>query len=395
MEIAVAGAGIAGLAAAAFLARDGHDVTIFDQFPEPRPVGSGMVVQPVGLAVLRDLGLDDALTALASPIARVYGRTDHGRVVLDMRYGDLRDDVCGLGVQRSLLFDLLLQWALAAGARLVPASTIIGADAGERPCLETTSGAKGPFDLILDCLGSSSTLCPQPSATLAYGALWALLDWPAGTSFHEDCLEQRYRHASRMVGVLPVGRQNADAPRKVTFFWSLKGADYSAWRTAPLDDWKVEVRGLWPETAPLLDQIRAHDDLIFAQYTHRTLRRPGRGALAHLGDSYHATSPQLGQGANMALLDAAALAAALRGQSDPTVATARYARLRRRHVALYQAASYLFTPAYQSDSRVLPWIRDWVAAPVIRIPPAPWILGKLVAGEIGAPLRGLGLRTGP
>ena len=33
MRIGIAGAGIAGLAAAAMLARDGHDVQIFDQFP--------------------------------------------------------------------------------------------------------------------------------------------------------------------------------------------------------------------------------------------------------------------------------------------------------------------------------------------------------------------------
>ena len=44
MKIAVAGAGIAGFAAATFLARAGHDVQIFDQFEAPRPVGSGLMI---------------------------------------------------------------------------------------------------------------------------------------------------------------------------------------------------------------------------------------------------------------------------------------------------------------------------------------------------------------
>ena len=47
-NIAIVGAGIGGLTAAALLARQGHTITVFDQFNVPRPVGSGLVIQPVG-----------------------------------------------------------------------------------------------------------------------------------------------------------------------------------------------------------------------------------------------------------------------------------------------------------------------------------------------------------
>ena len=55
LNIAIAGAGVAGLAAAILLRRQGHCVTIFEQFEKPAPVGSGLVIQPVGLAVLDEL----------------------------------------------------------------------------------------------------------------------------------------------------------------------------------------------------------------------------------------------------------------------------------------------------------------------------------------------------
>ncbi|BBD38668.1 truncated glutamate synthase [Aminobacter sp. Y103A] len=57
LHIAIAGAGPAGLAAALYLKRDGHRVTVYDRFVEPKPLGSGLILQPTGLSVLADLGL--------------------------------------------------------------------------------------------------------------------------------------------------------------------------------------------------------------------------------------------------------------------------------------------------------------------------------------------------
>jgi 2-polyprenyl-6-methoxyphenol hydroxylase-like FAD-dependent oxidoreductase len=95
----------------------------------------------------------------------------------------------------------------------------------------------------------------------------------------------------------------------------------------------------------------------------------------------------------MALLDAYALALALRGASRESVATAlsHTVALRQRHVRLYQAASRSFTPVYQSDSRWLPFLRDRLVGPFAKRWPATAILAALVAGQIGRPLRALGL----
>ena len=389
LDIGVAGCGIGGLAAALLLARDGHCVTLYERFDAPRPVGSGLMIQPTGLAVLDRLGLAPALVEAAAPIDRLLGKAEpSGRVVLDVRYEWLRrPGASGYGVHRAALFDILHRAVTAQGIPIRTGRTV-DALAGGR--LRFAGGEASPrHDLVVDALGAGSPLAGEAARPLAYGALWASLDWADG--FDERALEQRYRGASVMAGVLPVGLAPGGGCRQAAFFWSLRGNRLQAWRDAGLEAWKEEVRALWPATAPLLDQIDGFQRLTFARYAHRTLREPAGPGLIHLGDSWHSTSPQLGQGANMALLDAWVLAKALREEDGLDSALRRAVGLRRFHVRLYQALSALFTPAYQSDSRLLPWIRDRIVPPFGRLWPATRIQAEMVAGTFGSPLERLGL----
>lgn len=394
-EIAIVGAGIGGLALAAFLARDGHRVRVFDQFLEPKPVGSGLMLQQTGLVVLEQLGLRCPIDALGSRIARLWGLTTPSlRPVLDVRYAKWQPELYGLGVQRGLVFEQLLDAARDAGVEIVLNSAVAEAN-GATPSIRLTNGdlVQG-LDLVVFAHGARSTLTPDHQGVdLPYGALWATLPWPKTSGFDASALEQRYRAAHQMTGVMPSGRLKEDAPETLTYFWSIRADQEASWRDAPLDQWKQDAVALWPETELLMDHFESHDDLTFARYRHHTSRQPvvGRG-LARIGDAWHAASPQLGQGANMALLDAWALAQALRTHSDMADALRHYLRLRKHHVQLYQIMTWLFTPVYQGDSRVLPWLRDWLAAPLSKIWPAPALLAAMVSGVLGAPLKRLQLR---
>lgn len=401
LEIAIAGCGVAGLSAAALLRALGANVVIFDKLETPQPLGSGIILQPVGLHVLDAMGAGAAIRALGAPIARLFGRAaPRGNVVLDVRYAARGANApCGLGVHRGALFQVLHEAALGAGAEIESGREIVGVR--DKRLVFADGGVSASFDLVIDALGMRSPLAGAPAKPLQFGALWASLDW-AG-AFDPAALEQRYRAARKMVGVLPIGKlpvppassRHASkmlAVQQCAFFWSLKHADRAAWRTTPLDEWKDEVRTLWPETEPLLAQIHSHDDLVFASYAHRTLSDPVSRQCVHVGDSWHAASPQLGQGANMALLDALALARALGRQSNLDAALGEYARQRLWHIRLYQTASWMLTPAYQSDSAAFAVLRDWIMSPISRVPPAPAVLAALVAGEIGAPLAAIGRR---
>ncbi len=397
LDIAIAGCGPAGLATALLLHREGHRITIFERFAAPKPVGSGLMIQPTGLAVLDALGVGDDIRRNGARVERLFGQTGaSGRTVLDVRYAALgRRAGHGIGIHRASLFGILYDAARAAGISIATGRAVcetsfrqdrrdLGFDNGDR---------SQPFDLVVDALGTRTPLAPPTGRSLTYGALWTNLDWPEGSRFDDAALEQRYRRASTMAGVLPIGMPPGQHARQAAFFWSLRADQFESWRKAGLESWKADVRALWPDTAPLLDQIHHAEQMTFAHYAHRTLSRPAEPALIHIGDAWHSASPQLGQGANMALLDAWALAAGLRGAIDVQTGLERAIAMRRRHVRLYQWLSAMFTPVYQSDSRVLPMLRDGLVGPLSAVWPATWIQAAMVSGLIGNPLRSLGLST--
>lgn len=388
MEIAIAGAGIGGLAVAALLARAGHGITVFDQFATPAPVGSGLIIQPVGQAVLDWIGAGDTVRARGARVRRMLGRESvSGRVVLDVRYGRRASDPSGLGIHRSALFDALYRTAQAVGARIVPGHRVEAAEAGY---LRFADGSDaGPYDLVVDASGARSAISPLRARDLPYGAVWSTVDWPDGCGQPDDNLTQRYRRADRMIGVLPIGILPGGTVRKAAVFWSLPRGGHQAWLECGLERWREEACTFWPDFAPFAEQIADPAQMTMARYAHGTLRRPWGDRLAIIGDAAHRASPQLGQGANMALLDAAALATALE-RADGEVALRLYAAARRWHVAAYQALSWAFTPQYQSDSRILPVLRDRVLYPLSRVPPVPALLTRLVRGDLVRPLGVLG-----
>jgi len=382
LEVGIAGGGIGGLALGALLAAKGHNVHIFDQFNAPSPVGSGLMVQPVGQAVLHMLGVGGAVLAKGAKISHMHGvESGSGRVALDVSYGA----GFGLAMHRASLFQALLDKALENGCTLIPDTEITAQD---RTDFIARNGKRfGPFDLLVDASGAGSKLSPLKSAALSYGALWASVDWPADSPLPQNRLTQVYGGARRMAGVLPIGSLPGESTPKAAIFWSLRTADFDAWRAAPLALWQQAASDFWPEYAAFVRQCSHHDHLTMARYTHGTLTRKTLGRTAYIGDAAHRASPQLGQGANMALLDAYALATVLE-QHSVEQALKAYDRSRRRHVFAYQLMSRVLTPLYQSDSAALPWLRNHILAPLSPVWPFAKVLTKAGAGDFIRPVRG-------
>src|SRR3954452_24479307 len=86
LRVAVIGCGTAGAAAALFLARAGHAVTVLERVPDPGPVGAGVMIQPSGLAVLERLGCEARILARGARVDRLVCQNERGVSVLSLAY---------------------------------------------------------------------------------------------------------------------------------------------------------------------------------------------------------------------------------------------------------------------------------------------------------------------
>jgi len=373
-NIAIIGAGTCGLASALFLARDGHSVTIFERFETPQPVGAGLMLQPTGLACLACLGLDEAVIGQSRIIHRLAGETIHGRKVFDLGYSDLAKQAFGLGVHRATLFGTLYEAVRNADVAIHTAFPVqtLPLEAAGRHVVDDAGNQHGPYDLVIDTSGARSQLRatygnvryvrPYP-----YAAVWGVCDQPDDWPWPHT-LAQRFDTARHMLGVLPLGQRDTAHTNQMAFFWSMPSDSYEKWKENGISNWQTDIAAYWPAASELAKQFEHVDQLTFATYPDVVLNSYTAERIIFLGDAAHATSPQLGQGANLALADARVFSAALFDAPDLPTTFANYSRVRKRHLRFYQVASRYLTPFFQSDSRAAAATRDALFHPLSRIP---------------------------
>jgi hypothetical protein len=118
-------------------------------------------------------------------------------------------------------------------------------------------------------------------------------------------LQQRCDGTSVMMGLLPVGR--ARGPTDGSASPCSGVCRRPSWRPASRSMsslWRQQAMALWPKRRPSCERAADANDFARATYRQVALPRWNEGPVLFIGDAAHGTSPQLGQGANLGLLDA-------------------------------------------------------------------------------------------
>jgi 2-polyprenyl-6-methoxyphenol hydroxylase-like FAD-dependent oxidoreductase len=151
----------------------------------------------------------------------------------------------------------------------------------------------------------------------------------------------------------------------------------------------IALRSAWRDTYALADRLLAavphFDDLLIHEVIRVDCARWFDGRLVLVGDAAHAMAPNLGQGANSALVDAAVLVHALRSHADIGAAIAAYDARRREKVRAVADASARLGKLSEATHPVARALRDGVLMPLLRrLPTGPQLrmLLQETPGEI-------------
>lgn len=360
MKIGIVGAGTAGSTAAIVLARAGHDVTIHERVPTPGPVGAGLLMQPTGMSVLKKLGLDEVIRQRGARVERLHCVRRDGRNVFELAY---EPGTCGIGVHRGVLFETLFGAARDV-ANVVTGSTVTHLhSAGRRKTIVCDDGREhGPYDVVVVASGSRSTVVDdEPPIRRVIPYPWGALWFVARTDNPQPVLFQVLEGTQRMLGILPAGFGPHGSTPLVTVFWSIPVAEHDAIRRNGLDAFKALLSAHTPHAAPLVDQLSSMNEVLFSAYYDVRMPRWDVGPVVYIGDAGHAMSPQLGQGANIALADAQLLGEHIHDLPG-------YSRRRRNYLRYYQFATRWLTPFFQGDHNWLAHARNIGMPLATRVP---------------------------
>ncbi|MDA2806485.1 FAD-dependent oxidoreductase [Nocardiopsis suaedae] len=329
MRVLIAGAGVAGAAAAIALRRAGAEVDVYEAHPDPGgDVGSFVSLAANGLRGLGALGCLDAVRGAGVEVERLHARSADGALLSDTPRGRREHDTLrSVTLLRGRLVEALRAQAEREGARIRTGDRLVGVrDHGDRVAAVLGGGDAPEGDLLVgaDGIWSAARRAHLPEApSPRYAGLYTLSGTSdpdrAGIAADPRAVTMRRTRAGGVffhVGT-PDGRiwwsaqvPSADEPERPV---GPVGADrLAALAAAYRDD---------PLPAALVSAtVRAHPFTVMHAMDPVPAWTGGRTVL--IGDAAHPVGA--GQGASMALEDALVLAGLVGGAADVPGALAAY-----------------------------------------------------------------------
>jgi len=318
-RILVVGAGIGGLAVARTLARAGFSAEVVERERAWDEAGTGIYLPGNAARALRALGLEQAVSERGIVIPRQRVSDHRGRLLVEVDLAELWDGVgpC-LALQRADLHAVLLEGARDVQIRM--GSNVRGLrENNGTVSVEFGDGTVSDYDLVIGADGIHSTV-----RRLAFGSdATARPVGQVGWRFTTACPDE-ITTWSAMLGhrtaflMIPIGNGRVYCYCDVV---STSGDDH--------EDFGRLFSGFAKPAPGLIDSVPD------GALVHRsTIEEVGldswvRGRVLLVGDAAHATSPNMAEGAAMALEDALVLAECLRRLEAIPAALAAFEARRR------------------------------------------------------------------
>jgi len=345
ISVAIVGAGMGGLAAAATLRRAGIDVAVYEQASRFARIGAGIQMMPNSMKVLRGIGIEDRLRAIAfAPFSHLNRDGYTGEITRELPMPEALYGAPYLCMHRADLHEAL---ASAVPGEIVHlGKKLVGLDyAGARVSLRFADGSSAAADAVIGADGVHSRvrdLIVGPDAPVHKGRIAYRAVFPANLmgGFDIGASRTKWWGSDRHIVIYYTNKAKSEVyfvtsvPETAEWLtqesWSAKG-DVTELRTA-YDGFHSEVRqvlGACPD---------CHK---WAILEREPLPTWSDGRVALLGDAAHPMTPYMAQGAATSIEDAAILARCLEDVAGEDIEGAfkRYEAHRKPRTSVVQAIS--------------------------------------------------------
>ncbi|KAJ7083040.1 hypothetical protein C8R43DRAFT_1092766 [Mycena crocata] len=323
-RILVIGAGLAGLAVAIALAKGGHQVEILESAPVITYIGAGIQISPNSSRILRRLGIDKYIEKYCTePVDLRMMRWENGQVLVEIPLKEpARKDYKSpyWHIHRADLHRGLLEAATDLGCKIHLDARVVSIDAAAGSIL-TKGDITYAGDLIVASDGLHSmaraVVVGPPARPIPTGQMAYRVTLPAA----------KLRGIPELEDIITVPRNNHwIGPRGTILSYLLEGQnqplinfvftiDVNETDLPPGVDQRMgtaqEVRNSFKGWDPRIETMlaRVEDVLYWRLYTHEPIPSWSHPSyrLVLIGDSAHAMTPYLAQGAAMSIEDAAIL----------------------------------------------------------------------------------------
>ncbi len=355
-RVIIAGGGIGGLAAAVALDRAGLDVQVYERAPVFAEAGAGMSLWPNATRILRSWGLLDAVMAVGEPVSSFDLLRPTGAAISEIPMGV--GDSPAVCLHRADLHRILRQ-ALSPG-QLNPSRILTSFHEGEDGRVTARFGdggeASGEGLIGADGVGSvvRERLHGRASPVYRGYTIWRGIARGVGVQ-GKGHISETWGSGQRF-GVMPIGGG------QVCWYATRNGPAGRPDGPGGRQQEILELFRGWHN--PVADLVAATDPVQILKNDARDLpplSSWGSGCVSLLGDAAHPITPNVGQGACMAIEDAAILAKCLAAEPDTRVALRAYERARRPRTAYVSRQSNRVGAIGQFENPLLVGARDLVA----------------------------------
>jgi FAD-dependent urate hydroxylase len=362
------GGGIGGPVAAMALERAGIEATVYEASDAPADyVGLFLNVSSNGLDVLRTLDVDAAGQADGFPIPRMVMWSGTGKRLGEVANGiRLRDGTVSVALRRGLLQRVLREEAERRGAKFEFGKRLdtYQVDGGNKVIARFADGTAAEGSLLLGADGIHSVTrhvmdpaAPKPT----YTGLLSIGGYSHSPTIQPTPDTQHFVFGRRaFFGYL------VRSSGEIWWFANLARADEpprAELADTSTEEWKRRLLELFAGDLDRISAIIQATQGEIGAYTVSDLATSPnwhRGRVALIGDAVHATSPNAGQGASLAMEDALVVAKCLRDMPDAEEAFAAYERLRRERAEKVVAYSHRIGQSKTISSPIGIRIRDLV-----------------------------------